>query len=274
MAKKQSNTEVMVIDPIKTRRIIVNIVGTSPLIMHRFNQKAWQELLLPSGRKNQAALDAGLKHDPLTEYRGCFYRNRNPKAPTLFHVPNGMIHGALTSAALDIEGVARSKLERLTSIATPDIHLYGVPKLAMHMVRNSDMNRTPDVRTRPVFDRWAISGIAIEYKVNPLGDSQIINLFAAAGVIIGIGDWRPQKGGPFGKFRLADANDKELKELTARAGRSAQQSAYDSPDEYDDDTEELLTWFNAEISRREKDVPSDLPKGGKRPNGHHGEIRV
>ncbi len=34
--------------------IDIRILGTSPLIMHRFSRKAWQELLLPSGRKNEA----------------------------------------------------------------------------------------------------------------------------------------------------------------------------------------------------------------------------
>lgn len=257
MAKRPpQKEEITEIAPIKTRRIILNIVGTSHLIMHRFAFKAWQELLLPGRRKNAAEQETSLKHDPITEYRESLYRNRNAKAPTLFHLPSGMIHGALTSAALDIPGATKASMERLTSIASLDVHLYGIPQLAMHMVRNSGMNRTPDVRTRPIFRRWAATAIAIEYKTNPLNDSQIINLFAAAGVIIGLGDWRPQKGGPYGKFRIADQSDKELKDIIAREGRAAQMKAYDAPQEYDEDASELMAWFKAEIARRETDIPS------------------
>ena len=39
-------------------------------------------------------------------------------------------------------------------------------------------------------------------------------------------------------------------------GRAAQEAAIQKPIFFDQDTEELLTWFEAEIKRREKDLPS------------------
>lgn len=258
--QKRDQTEVVDIQPIETRRLIVNVVGTSPFIVHRFAQKAWRELLLPSRQKNRAALEADLKHDPIAEYRGCFYRNRDAKAPTLFHVPAGMLHGAITSAALDIPGIAKTQLERLTSIVTPDIYLFGTPKMFMSMVRNSDQKHTPDVRTRPIFERWAIPNLTIEFKLDPLGDNQVINLLAAGGIIVGLGDWRPQKGGPYGKFKVVDANDAELREIMKTGARSAQQNAYEDPRPWDIETEELFSWYNAEVSRRETRVPSKMTK--------------
>lgn len=244
------------IQPIKTRRLIVNIVGETPFISHRFQTKAWQELLLPSRRKNAAAREASLKHDPVAEFRECLYRNRSPRAQTLFHMPEGMIHGAMAHAAIDLPGAKRASIQRLVSLPKQDMHIWGVPMLKMDMVRNSDPKRTPDVRTRAIFPKWAVKNIIIDYKVDPLNDGEIINLLGAGGIIVGCGDWRPQKGGGHGKYRVCNTDDVELKSICASGGRVQQLKAYEQPECYDVDTEELLSWFNAEISRREKDLPS------------------
>jgi hypothetical protein len=251
MPKTSKTTETEFIKPIAMRTIIVSVVGTTPLIMHRFAKKAWQELLYPSGGKNRAERAETMKHNPLEEYQECFYRNRDPKAPALFHIPNGSFHGAIAAAALDIPGAAKAKLERLTKVGL-QIDLYGKPSLFMAMVRNSDMNHTPDVRTRPAFKRWACT-LSISYMMNPLTDNQILNLLSAAGEIVGVGDWRPQKGGDYGCFRVVDQNDKELKEIIATEGRKVQQKAFDTPETFDADSADLLSWFNAEVLRRRQD---------------------
>jgi hypothetical protein len=96
------------------------------------------------------------------EFRGAIYRCRDPKTPTAIHIPNGTFHGALCNAALDLPGATRAKMERLTKVVDPTIHLYGVRHVLCMMVRNSDINRTPDVRTRPIFPQWACQ-ITIAY---------------------------------------------------------------------------------------------------------------
>jgi hypothetical protein len=256
--KKQESVE---ITPIKTKKLTINIVGTSPMIMHRFAFKAWQELLLPSQKKNQAAKAESLKHDPLNEFRECLYRNRDDDAPSLFHVPTAMLQEAIASAALDMPGATKSSVSRWVSVVgseadATNICLYGTPELYTTMVRSSDMNRTPDVRTRPIFRQWAISGVTIEYKIDPLSDSSVLNLLAAAGVIVGCGDWRPQKGGSMGKFRICDDDDAEFKQIVEHQGRDPQLLAFEAPGYYDSDTADINQWFAEEIARREKILPS------------------
>lgn len=252
LVKKAEPLQTVQMQPIKTRRIITHVVGTSPLIMHRFAFKAWQELLYPSAKKNAAERASSLKHNPIEEYQGCFYRNRDPKQPALFHLPNGMPHQSISAAALDMPGATRASMERWLQVVGLNINLFGVPQMFMAMVRNSDMNKTPDVRTRPIFPRWACS-VELEYKVDPLTDQNVLNLFAAAGIIVGFGDWRPQKGGPYGKFRLCNADDKEYREVVKTEARTAQQHAFDHPSYFDPDTGELMAWFTAEVARRRQD---------------------
>lgn len=232
-----------------------NVLGVSPMIMNRFSQKAWQELLFPSARRSRATLESALKHDPIAEFRGALYRNRDPKQPALFHIPNGAFHQVLCNAGIDIPGAAKAKLERLTSVVETQVNVFGVPQLFMSMVRNSDMNRTPDVRTRPVFPEWACT-VTIRYVKSLVTEKTIANLFGASGVIGGIGDWRPQKGGSFGAFRVVDDNDATFSAIVNKQGRAAQQKAYDHPIFFDQDTEELMAWFEDELRLREKEAPS------------------
>ena len=246
------------IQALKRDSVILNIVGTTPMLMHRFSKKAQRELLFPSGRKNSAEKAESLKHDPLNEYREAVYLNRDTSRPSAIHIPSNAFSTAMASAALDIPGATKAQIMRLVSVDTMQIDIFGVPKMAMHMVRSSDMNRTPDVRTRPCFPEWACR-IEIGFVATMLKPSQIVNLVAAAGMIVGIGDWRPQKGGMFGKFRIANGDDKEFQNIMKTGGTKAQRAAIQNPEFFDADTEELYMWFTQEAKRRERNVPSASP---------------
>lgn len=251
MASKKTQ-EVFQIEPIKTRNIILHVVGTSPFIMHRFAKKAWQEMLYPAAKKNRNEKESTLKHDPLLEFRESCYICRDPKAPALFHIPNNMLRDSMATAAVDIPGAAKAELKRLVACVNETVYFYGIPSLGMNMVKEGGMTKTPNVRTRAFFQRWACS-VEFRYKVNPLTDSQIINLFGAAGQIIGIGDWRPQKGGQYGTYRVCSPNDKEYQDIIKKENRATQQLGYDHPDFFDNNTEELMSWYTEEVARRRQD---------------------
>jgi len=258
MAKKPT-TKTLEIKPITMARARIYLLGTSPLIMHRFSSKSWRELLLPSQEKNKAEKAETLKHDPLTEFRECCYRNRDKSESTAVHFPAGAFSKAIAAAALDVPGATKSQMLRLVSIASTQVNIFGVPQLGMDMVRNSDMNRTPDVRTRAYFPEWCCS-IDIEYVSTLITQTQIFNLIGAAGVIVGLGDYRPQKGGQFGKFICAPPDDKDVVRIL-KQGRAAQEAALASPSFFNDDSAELYGWFTEEVARREKILPSASQDG-------------
>lgn len=251
MPKKPEISEVEILN-IVTREVTFYIVGTTPMIMHRFDQKAWRELLLPAKKKNSAEKETTLKHDPIAEYRGAIYRCRDPKAPTAVHVPCGMFHKAIGQAAIDMPGAARAQILRLTSVVTPTIHLYGLPTLGVDMVREG-MSKTPNVRIRPYFREWACE-ISFRFVSDLIQERQIAALLGAAGHIVGVGDWRGEKGGSFGRFRIADAKDPDYLRIVKHQGRVAQEDAIEHPQFYSDEAEELIGWFFEETERREKVV--------------------
>jgi hypothetical protein len=100
----------------------------------------------------------------------------------------------------------------------------------------------------------------------------------AAGVIIGVGDGRPEKGKlSFGKFRVVSADDRDLLAIMKSGGRKAQDAALADPEFYDLETRKLLTWFNEERGRRiatptrEQKPPISSPVAAQRRRGN-GEV--
>lgn len=229
------------------------IVGTSPIILNRMSQKAMHELLLPRGRKTAVEKATTLKHNPIEEYRASAYTLADPKAPTYLAHLSTAFKGALRTAALDMPGAKKSQIGRLTYIAGDYVGIYGVPKLLMSVTRSADINKTPDIRTRAIVPQWACR-VVVTY-VQPLIRAQAVaNLLAAAGLTIGVGDWRPEKGaGSYGQFRIADKDDAEFASIAKVGGREAQMEAIQTatPECYDDETADMLSWYHDEVGRRQ-----------------------
>lgn len=250
VTKKAADSGEIQIIEINTGTITVAVVGTTPLILNRLAEKAKHELLMPKGKKTSAEKASSLKHDPLAEFRASPTRLRDSDAPTLLALPSTAFKGAMRTAALDLPGAKKSQIGRLTYIPGEFVGIYGVPEVFSTIVRSADMNRTPDVRTRCIVPKWAAL-LSITFVKPIMREQAIANLLAAAGITVGVGDFRPEKGaGNYGQFEVVGADDPRLIELMKTGGRDAQTAAMESPEAYDDDTEELLSWFDVEVRRR------------------------
>lgn len=260
----------LIILPISEGQTSIAIVGTSPLIFNRLAHGR-KELLFPSGGRKTAADRAGsLKHDPINEFRESVYRNHDGGA-TRLKFPCPAFKGAVMTAALDLPGTKRTEIGRLVWVDGTHVDIYGVPEMFMSAVRNSDINRTPDIRTRAICPRWACV-ISLHFVRPKLTGASIADLVAAAGIIAGIGDFRQEKGkGSFGQFRIAGsarspaemlkhAPDPEFRDVVRNGGVSAQDAALRHPRCYDADTAELFAWFEAEIKRRDRDGDQREPE--------------
>ena len=249
MATKSKDISIEV-QPTNRGRISFCILGETPLICHRMSSKALQELLLPKGKKTAADKASSLKHNPIDEFREAPYTNLDPDGPTLIqHLASAFKQG-IRSAALDMPGANKTQIGRLTWVEGERVDIYGIPNLFMAVTRSSDMNRTPDVRTRAIVPQWACR-ITVSFVQPILREQAIVNLLAAAGITQGLGDWRPSKGsGTYGQFELVAEDDPRFVHLITHCGRAAQVSAMDNPEPYNDESERMLDWFKSESSRR------------------------
>lgn len=230
-------------------RVDFCVLGKTPLILHRLSEKAWRELLLPR-KKTVADKAANLKHNPLEEYRASAYKSAGDDSPTRLLMLATSFKGALRSVAVDIPGAAKAQIGRLTYVHNDYVGIFGVPQLFMSITRSADMNKTPDVRTRAIVPQWA-AHVSITYAKPILREQVVANLLAAAGIMRGVGDWRPEKGsGNYGQFELVSADHEEFKRICATGGREAQDAALETPECYDVESTEMLAWFNEEVVRR------------------------
>lgn len=275
MKPKQKDAIVEILQ-LRQVRLVVYLLGNTPLVMNRMTKKAREELLLPARKKNRASLEAAQKHNPPDEYRDSVYRCRDPKAPTLVHFPTNSFKKAMAQAAIDIPGAAKAQIGRLVSIADETVHIYGVPYLHMAVVRQAGINKAPDIRTRAIFPQWACK-LTISYIGNLLTESNVINLIAAAGIITGIGDGRTEKGTfDFGRWDIVSKDDKRWHDVVSKQGRKPQEAALAKPIAFDADSEELLAWYDAEVIRREiiqPKKPKHGPLQGKQKDNGRREVR-
>ncbi|MGH6628404.1 MAG: hypothetical protein ACREB3_01580, partial [Burkholderiales bacterium] len=56
--------------------------------------------------------------------------------------------------------------------------------------------------------------------------------------------------GTYGQFRLTTEDDHEFIEVIKSGGRAAQIEAMEAAKPYDEESEELLVWYNSELKRR------------------------
>lgn len=255
---KNEATEI-VVNPITMDSITVAVLGTEPLLFNRQSEKVKRELLMPTGRKTMAERAANLKHDPLAEYRASAYVLPNDDAPTFLAALAAWFKKAMMNAALDLPGAKKSQVGRLLWVNGERLPLYGVPELHMSVTRSADINRTPDVRTRCCVPRWATE-LTISFVTPLLNQRSVLNLLAAAGLIAGVGDDRPEKGhGTFGQFAMVNHDNPVYQDIVATGGRAAQVAAMGNPAFYDDEAESLYRWFEAEVGRRGKSSQVALP---------------
>lgn len=249
MSRKQAKGELH-IDALKRGRVTLRLIGTTPLYFNAMSAKAKRTLLIGGGRKT-AAEKKELKHNPLQEFRDSVYKL--PAGPTLLGFPAPGVKGAMATAALETPGVTKTSVQRLIFLPQEKINVWGKPYLKMDVVRSADMAKTPDIRTRAFLPRWCAE-VDIAFVTPTLSTHAVVSLLQNAGVIVGIGDFRQEKGrGSYGTFAVAgdDLGDwQEVWDEVTAEGRDVQQAAMEDPEVADDDTAELMEMFEEEVAKR------------------------
>lgn len=254
MPPKKAATESpeLVVNRLDVEQVDLYLLGSTPFIFNRVSEKSKHELLMPrsTGKLTASEKASKLKHDVRTEFLSSMYMHRDDTFPTRLRFPSTAPKKAMTTAALDLPGVKKAQIGRLVWISGTSINIFGVPQLFMSIVRSADINKTPDVRTRAILPEWACT-IQISCVRPILSAVAMANLLAAAGLLCGLGDWRQEKGsGNHGQFELVEKDDPRFLAIVANQGRKAQDIAIKNPATYDDETDEMLTWYDTELARR------------------------
>lgn len=246
--KKSESVDVVCIEEMK---LDFCILGRSPgIIMNAMSEKTKRILLMPPPPKNRVEKHTTLKHVPIEEYRDSCYKSMNDSLPTRILLPSTCFKASAASVAKDVPGVTGAQIKRLVHVKGAYVHIYGIPKIHTAVVRNSDVNRTPDIRTRACIPEWACY-LSLSFTKPILKEPDVVRLLANAGFMCGVGDWRSERGsGNYGQFELVEENNPDFQRIIKNGGLAAQDAALLDPSPYDSETAELLSWFNDEVKRR------------------------
>ena len=246
---KTKETAQIEVTPLRRGSARLRIIGVTPLFQNRMASKAKQQLLV-GGRKKTKADRIEIKHNPLREFRDS--AEIMTDGPTALGLRVIAVKAAMATAALETAGLSKASTQRLLFMPGDLVPLYGTPELRMDVVRSADINRTPDVRTRAFLPKWGAE-VEVSYITPQLSIASVVALLCNAGVLVGVGDFRQEKGkGAYGAFRVIGEGerDAEWEDLVANHGRVAQEAALADPDCANEETRELMEFFSQEVTRR------------------------
>lgn len=178
----------------------VEIKGTTPLLQHRFNEEAEQ-----SGSSRNVLVTRGT---PREEAAKVVYRNGDG-----FYFPGAAIGRLLREAGGNhkMRGSRKSAkyiVPAAVLVLADTIPLYnGDGQKAKDFEVDSRPVTIPAtkgriMRHRPRFEKWSAK-FTIRVNDDLLPVDFVQQLLTEGGQQIGIGDYRPEKGGPFGTFNVA-----------------------------------------------------------------------
>lgn len=201
-------TPTVAISRIDAETMRVPIIGTAPLIVHCWSEKAKRTMLdAMQGRKQPREAKS-----PEAEYESAFYRTKDGgfgfpvlafKAAT---VEASRFYGkTVTKVGLRQALFFTGEYSPTANMSLVDI--VGEPRMREDVVRVG-MSGT-DLRYRPEFPEWS-TALTVTYVKSSLTRDSVLSLIDAGGLGTGVGEWRPEKDGDFGTFRIDPTGEVEV----------------------------------------------------------------
>jgi hypothetical protein len=196
MAAKSTAPKTIQIPEFNRGLLRIVIQGLSPLITHKFSEKAIRDI--EKAQKKEAKV-AKPPRNPEEEFLGGLYVI--DEATERYGFPSAGIKKALVNAGGRFADEQMTVLRGLINILPGDlVEIHGSkPEMRRDPVRLT--GGTTSLAYRPMFREWQI-GMDVRYNKGLTTPDQIANLFNIAGFAVGIGDWRPEKNGNFGQFEI------------------------------------------------------------------------
>ena len=223
MATKKEEA-VISIRPIEVKETTIRIVGDSPLIMHAWSEKAKRMML--EAQQGKAKGKKKPVKNPVDDFiQAAYWMSGKPQYPdnaseeecaaafeaaiengATFGFPVTAIKQAAQSAAYRLGWVKNQMGLRGSFFIKGDengmVQIHSdTPEMREDMVKVG--MGTADIRYRPQFNHW-YADLVISY--NAAGEfslEAIVNAINAGGYVCGLGEWRPERDGDYGRFHVA-----------------------------------------------------------------------
>jgi len=203
---KKTQTE---IQSLEMHECAVRIVGISPLIMNSWNQKIMEQMLSKHVGKNGTGRQLKKPREIIENAK-----SRNVNGEVCIS-PIALKKAMLSASTLFKDVFTKVALRQVLHIEGNSIPLEFQECIdRIDMVRLPGPARKPDVRFRPQFNNWHAEFV-IAFAKDKISMEQVLTLLSRAGSGIGVGEFRPEKDGTFGRFRLDNQVQHSLKDVEA-----------------------------------------------------------
>lgn len=197
-----------VITPPQRYVIGLEVMGLTDLIQNNFSQKSMEQML-----KKHMGMNV---HKETKKPREVIENAKILNTDGRICLPPQGFKAAMLTASMTQKTFKKTQLRIALFVAGSSIPItYEEMVPRVDMVRTAGINRTPDVRFRPQFTKWkARLLIEISDLISAQSAVDLLNLAGA----VGVGEWRPEKNGTFGTFRVVRHIDdpKELAEVQSQ----------------------------------------------------------
>lgn len=183
--------------PIDKKVISFTIRGVSPLIQHKWSDKAMKQI-----RDKQAGKKTKVREtrDPEGEAIAATYFTEDGS----YGVPLEAIKKSIINAAHKDIGIEKTLVRKSLFIKSDDPGNILKMECDDPILREDQVRvgmGSADLRYRPEFRSWSVR-VNAEIDAGNLTVEDLINLTNLAGFGVGLHEWRPEKGGEFGRFEV------------------------------------------------------------------------
>lgn len=217
MANTAKTTEIIEIKPIENKTVTIRIVGDTPLIMHAWSEKAKRMML-----EAQMGMAKGKKKElrnPVDDFiRSMYWLTPMPEDGTeegfeaainsgaRFGFPLTAFKQASISAAYRM-GWVKNQMELRGAFFIEGDENGLIEIHSDKPIMREDMVKigmgTADLRYRGEFRNW-YADLTITYNASgKFSLENIINIINAGGSVCGVGEWRVEKDGQYGRYHVA-----------------------------------------------------------------------
>jgi len=213
MAPKKQETPVE-IPKLNIQTVELRLVGTSPLVVHAWSEKAKQQMRDKQGKKAKQGKEAKVPaHDFVSALYWLSDRPELPADPEKamavankavasgrFGFPTVAFKAAAVAGAGFVDGITKVGTRGAFHIRGEFAEIESEPP-----VMHEDMVRvgmgTADLRYRPMFEKWAVT-LTVDINTTAMSVEQVVNLFNVGGFACGVGEYRPERDGSWGRFTV------------------------------------------------------------------------
>jgi hypothetical protein len=197
--------------PLNIQTMKVTLIGDSPLIVHAWSPKALKQMADKQQKKATTGREA---KDPWADFCGSMYwLSDRPEKPTeadveaaRFGFPAIAFKAAAVTACTSIGGVTKVAARQAFHVEGEFVEINSPepPSMREDVVRVG--MGAADLRYRGEWSVWSVD-LLVKFNAGLMSAEQVVNLFETAGFAVGVGEWRPERDGPNGRFHVARAGE-------------------------------------------------------------------